>query len=184
MRRRFLLATGGDDLIDLTAGDHQRVIATSQAIETHLSTLRRTPLLIGAIAEHPREEQLRARLRPNDWSLVELLAHLQACAEAAGYSVVRELGGHGIGKAMHEPPSVPNHGRPDAGPRLRAGMVLALEPIVNAGQSGVHLLRDGWTVVTSDGSLSAHVEHTIAITDDGPEVLTLVPTAEPAGAAL
>jgi DinB superfamily len=91
IRRRFLLATGGDDLIDLTAGDHQRVKATSQAIETHLATLRRTPLLIGAIAEHLLEEQLRARPRPNDWSLVELLAHLHACAEVWSDDIERML---------------------------------------------------------------------------------------------
>ena len=79
---------------------------------------------------------------------------------------------HGIGRAMHEPPSVPNHGRAGSGLRLRPGMVLAIEPMLNAGGAGVRMLHDGWTVVTADASLSAHVEHTVAVTDDGPRVLT------------
>jgi methionyl aminopeptidase len=94
-------------------------------------------------------------------------------AEAAGYSVVREYSGHGIGTAMHEAPSVYNHGRRGTGLRLRSGMTLAVEPMLNAGGPGTLTLDDGWTVVTADGSLSAHVEHTIALTDDGPTILTL-----------
>ena len=99
---------------------------------------------------------------------------VQEVAEAAGFSVVREYVGHGIGTAMHEEPEVPNYGPPGRGMRLRAGMVLAVEPMVNAGGPETRLLDDGWAVVTADGSLSAHFEHTIAITDDGPEVLTAV----------
>jgi methionyl aminopeptidase len=98
---------------------------------------------------------------------------VQAVAEAAGFSVVREYVGHAIGTAMHEKPEVPNYGPPGKGPRLRAGNVFAVEPMVNAGRPQTRALDDGWTVVTADGSLSAHFEHTIAITDDGPEVLTL-----------
>ena len=98
---------------------------------------------------------------------------VQGVAEAAGFSVVREYSGHGIGTAMHEAPSVYNHGRPGTGQKLRNGMVLAVEPMVNLGGPGTALLEDGWSVVTADGSLSAHVEHSIAITDDGPEILTL-----------
>jgi methionyl aminopeptidase len=97
---------------------------------------------------------------------------VQTMAEAAGYSVVREYSGHGIGRAMHEAPSVYNHGRRGTGMRLRSGMTLAVEPMVNAGGSATVTLDDGWTVVTADGSLSAHVEHTVALTDDGPVVLT------------
>ena len=92
--------------------------------------------------------------------------------QGGGYAVVRDFVGHGIGRAMHEAPSVPNHGEPGRGTRLRAGMVLAIEPILNAGSADVVTLDDGWTVVTADASLSAHVEHTVAITDDGPRVLT------------
>ncbi|MBK9179599.1 MAG: type I methionyl aminopeptidase [Acidimicrobiales bacterium] len=98
---------------------------------------------------------------------------VQSVAEAAGFSVVREYVGHAIGTAMHEKPEVPNYGPPGRGPRLRAGNVFAVEPMVNVGQPGTRLLDDGWSVVTADGSLSAHFEHTIAITDEGPEILTV-----------
>ena len=93
-------------------------------------------------------------------------------AERAGFSVVREYTGHGIGTAMHEDPSVPNYYPGVPGPVMKAGMVLAVEPMVNAGGPETRLLDDGWSVVTADGSLSAHFEHTIVVTDDGPEVLT------------
>ena len=92
--------------------------------------------------------------------------------EAEGFSVVREFVGHGIGTGMHEDPQVPNYGRRGQGLRLREGMVLAIEPMVNAGQAGVQVLSDGWTAVTEDGSLSAHFEHTVAVTADGAAILT------------
>ncbi len=98
---------------------------------------------------------------------------VQTVVEAAGYSVVREYTGHGIGTAMHEAPSVYNHGPSGTGQKLKGGMVLAVEPMVNLGRPDTALLDDGWSVVTADGSLSAHVEHSTAITDDGPEILTL-----------
>ena len=98
---------------------------------------------------------------------------VQTVAEAAGFAVVREYVGHAIGTAMHEEPQVPNYGTPGHGPKLRPGMVFAVEPMVNVGRPETRTLDDGWTVVTADGSLSAHFEHTIAITDNGPEVLTL-----------
>ena len=98
---------------------------------------------------------------------------VQTVAEGAGYSVVREYVGHAIGTAMHEEPQVPNYGPPGRGPKLRAGHVFAVEPMVNIGGQGTRVLEDGWGVVTADGSLSAHFEHSIAITPDGPEVLTL-----------
>ena len=98
---------------------------------------------------------------------------VQSVAEAAGFSVVREYVGHGIGTAMHEDPQVPNYGPPGKGPRLRTGMVLAVEPMVNMGSPATRMLDDGWSVLTADGSMSAHSEHTIAITDNGPEVLTV-----------
>ena len=105
--------------------------------------------------------------------LHEIGRAVQEVAEKAGYSVVREYVGHAIGTAMHEDPQVPNYwpGRP--GPVMRSGMVFAVEPMVNAGGAGTRLLDDGWSVVTADGSLSAHFEHTIVVTEDGPEVLTL-----------
>lgn len=97
---------------------------------------------------------------------------VQSVAEAAGFSVVREYVGHGIGRNMHEDPNVPNYGLAGKGPKLEEGMVIAIEPMVNLGGAGVESLEDGWTVVTKDGSLSAHFEHTVAITADGPLVLT------------
>jgi methionyl aminopeptidase len=97
---------------------------------------------------------------------------IQCYAETRGYSVVRAFVGHGIGTALHEEPQVPNFGPPGRGPRLKAGMVLAIEPMVNIGDADVEILDDGWTVVTADGQLSAHFEHTVAITDDGPQILT------------
>lgn len=97
---------------------------------------------------------------------------VQGHVEPLGYSVVRSFVGHGIGKAMHEDPQVPNYGSPDTGKRLTAGMVLAIEPMVNAGTPEVETLADDWTAVTKDRSLSAHFEHSIAITDDGPFVLS------------
>lgn len=100
---------------------------------------------------------------------------IQACAESHGFSVVRALVGHGIGRAMHEEPQVPNYGLPDRGPRLMAGQVLAIEPMVNVGGPEVVTQDDGWTVVTKDGSRSAHFEHTVAVGVDGPEILSVVP---------
>jgi len=98
---------------------------------------------------------------------------IQSHVEKAGFSVVREFVGHGIGKELHEEPQVPNFGPPNRGPRLEPGMVLAIEPMVNTGTWEVRILPNGWTVVTADGGLSAHFEHTVAITDDGPEILSL-----------
>lgn len=99
---------------------------------------------------------------------------VQAYAESHGYSVVRDFVGHGIGRSMHEAPQVPNFGPPGRGPRLRAGMTLAIEPMINAGGPEVKILSDQWTAVTVDGSLAVHFEHTVAITEDGPLILTAV----------
>jgi methionyl aminopeptidase len=99
-------------------------------------------------------------------------AAVEAVATAGGFAVVREYVGHGIGTAMHEEPDIPNFGPPGRGLRLREGMVLAIEPMLTAGKAKNRILDDGWTVVTADGSRAAHFEHTVAITDSGPEVLT------------
>jgi len=104
--------------------------------------------------------------------LGDISAAIQQHAEARGYSVVREYAGHGIGQDMHEEPQIPNFGLPNTGPILKKGMALAIEPMVNAGDWRTRLGDDHWTVYTVDGSLSAHFEHTIAITDNEPEVLT------------
>jgi methionyl aminopeptidase len=97
---------------------------------------------------------------------------IQAHVEANGFSVVREFVGHGIGASLHEEPQIANYGEPGRGPRLAEGMTLAIEPMVNMGKPAVKVLADGWTAVTKDGSLSAHFEHTVAVTKDGPLVLT------------
>ncbi len=97
---------------------------------------------------------------------------VQTVAEAAGFGVVRELVGHGVGQRMHEDPQVPNHGQPHRGPRLQAGMTLAIEPMITMGDYATRMLEDKWTVVTADGSLAAHFEHTVAITKEGPKILT------------
>ena len=98
---------------------------------------------------------------------------VQEVAEGAGFGVVRELVGHGVGQRMHEDPQVPNHGQPHRGPRLQAGMTLAIEPMITLGDYTTRILDDKWTVVTADGSLAAHFEHTVAITKDGPRILTM-----------
>ncbi|MBI5197511.1 MAG: type I methionyl aminopeptidase [Nitrospirae bacterium] len=99
---------------------------------------------------------------------------IQSYVEDAGYSVVREFVGHGIGRDLHEEPQVPNYGTPGKGPRLKTGMVLAIEPMVNIGGPHTRVLADQWTAVTRDGSLSAHFEHTVAILEDGPRILTVL----------
>ncbi len=104
--------------------------------------------------------------------LYDISSRIQRCAEAAGFSVVRNFVGHGIGANLHEEPQIPNFGRAGTGPVLKPGMVLALEPMVNAGSYEVMVEEDRWTAVTSDGSLSAHFEHTVLVTSGKPEVLT------------
>ncbi|MFA6078993.1 MAG: type I methionyl aminopeptidase [Candidatus Omnitrophota bacterium] len=104
--------------------------------------------------------------------LSDISSRIQEYVESNGYSVVRAFVGHGIGTKMHEEPEIPNYGRPGRGPRLEKGMVLAIEPMVNTGTYDVEILEDGWTVVTKDRGLSAHFEHTIAIRDEGAQILT------------
>jgi len=106
--------------------------------------------------------------------LSDISAEIQKYAESFGYSLVRDYVGHGIGGNMHEDPEVPNFGRPGRGPKLDKGMVLAIEPMVNAGKYHVRVEPNNWTVVTQDGNLSAHYENTVAILENGPEILTLI----------
>ena len=146
----------GDSAITLAigpaAGEEQRLIETT-----------RRSLYAGI-------EQMRAGRRLGD------VGHaVQEAVESEGFSVVRDFVGHGIGRQLHEPPQLPNFGRPGRGQRLKAGMVLAIEPMVNIGGSEGRLKSDGWTAVTADRSWSAHFEHTVAITENGPEILTRVP---------
>ena len=97
---------------------------------------------------------------------------IETVAEPAGFGIVREYGGHGIGRSMHEDPFIQNYGRPGRGPDLRPGLVIAIEPMLMLGEERTKVLADGWTVVTTDGSLAAHFEHTVAVTESGPEILT------------
>jgi methionyl aminopeptidase len=121
------------------------------------------------------EESLQAGIRqcfPGN-RVGDISAAVQCHVESHGFSIVRDFVGHGIGESLHEDPQVPNYGDPGIGPRLRPGMVLAIEPMVNMGQPGVEVLDDGWTAVTRDRRPSAHFEHSVAITEEGPWVLSL-----------
>lgn len=118
-------------------------------------------------------EQAIAKALPGG-RLSDISHAVQAWVEPRGFSVVREFVGHGIGRQLHEAPQIPNFGEAGQGPLLKAGMVLAIEPMINAGVAGIKILDDGWTAVTQDGRRSAHFEHTVAITDHGPEILTRV----------
>ncbi|NKE71046.1 type I methionyl aminopeptidase [Candidatus Manganitrophus noduliformans] len=120
------------------------------------------------------EESLRAGIaQAREGSRLSDISHaVQSHVEQAGFSVVTDFVGHGIGRALHEEPQIPNFGPPGRGPRLREGMVLAIEPMVNMGKAAVRVLDDRWTAVTADGSLSAHFEHTIAVTKEGPVILS------------
>ena len=113
-------------------------------------------------------EEARAGQRVGDIS-----AAVQRTTEEAGFAVVRSLVGHGVGRTMHEEPQVPNFGEPGQGPALTSGMTLAIEPMINAGSEGVFVAEDRWSISTEDGSLSAHFEHTVAVTEQGPRILTL-----------
>jgi methionyl aminopeptidase len=137
-------------------------------------------LPIGEISESAKkllkvtEESLYAAITATQHGnrLSDISYAVQSYVEARGYSVVRDFVGHGIGKSLHESPQIPNFGRPGRGVRLKSGMVLAIEPMINENGPAVRVLDDGWTAVTCDGGLSAHFEHTVAVTEEGPEILT------------
>ncbi|MBN2566391.1 MAG: type I methionyl aminopeptidase [Candidatus Eisenbacteria bacterium] len=137
---------------------------------------------VGSVSEEARRimrvtrESLEAGLEVvRDGVHLSDVSHaVQTVAESAGFSVVRELAGHGVGTQLHEAPEIPNYGDPGYGPVLRTGMVLAIEPMINAAGPEVRTLGDGWTVVTADGGLSAHYEHTVAVAGDGVDILTVV----------
>ncbi len=151
-------------IIDGWHGDAARTIPVGEISEEARKLITVTEESLWAGIQH-----VRAGARLTD------IGHaVQTVAEGAGFSVVREYVGHGIGRAMHEEPQVPNYGEPGKGIKLKVGHVLAVEPMVNLGGADTQLNDDGWTVITADGSLSAHFEHSIAVTDDGPEVLTVL----------
>jgi methionyl aminopeptidase len=122
------------------------------------------------VTEHSLYEGIAAAVPGN--RVTDISRAIQTHVEANGFSVVREFVGHGVGRSMHEEPQVPNFVDPKSNQKLRSGMTLAIEPMVNTGQAGVKILKDGWTVVTQDGLLSAHFEHTVLVTEGEPEILT------------
>ena len=175
--RRRVLQEGDIVSIDVGAslagyfGDSAITVPVGRVSEEAASLLRVTEESLYKAIEHTRP----------GWRVSDLGYAVQHHVEAYGFSVVREFVGHGIGQRMHEEPQVPNYGEPGHGPRLAEGMVLAIEPMVNAGGAAVKVLGDGWTAVTRDKSLSAHFEHTVAVTGEGPWILTArtVPVAAP-----
>lgn len=156
--------------VDITAsykgfhGDNTATFAVGSVEERVLKLLEATK---NSLAEAIKQAVVGNRIG-------DISNAVQTYAESRGYSVVREYVGHGIGKDMHESPSVPNFGKPGHGRRLEAGMTIAIEPMINLGCKEVRVLDDGWTVVTADGECSAHFEHTVAITENGPIILTLI----------
>jgi methionyl aminopeptidase len=156
--------------LDGFVGDTATTVPVGTASEDRLKLIRVTEECLDLAIE-----QCRAGNHLGDigWAV-------QSHAEPHGYSVVRDYVGHGIGRQMHEDPQIPNYGKPGKGPKIKKGYVFAVEPMVNMGSYQTKTLKDGWTVVTVDGLPSAHVEHTIAITEDGPEVLTRVAANTPA----
>jgi methionyl aminopeptidase len=149
-------------IVDEFYGDSARTYPVGSVSEDRLRLLEITQAALSAGIDKAR----------NGNRLGEVSAAVQRTAEAAGFGVVRQLVGHGIGRNMHEEPQVPNFGSPSDGPVLRTGMVIAIEPMINMGTYEVRTMPDGWTVVTADGQASAHFEHTVAVTDGEPDILT------------
>ncbi len=156
--------------LDGFVGDTATTIPVGTASEDRLKLIRVTDECLELAIE---QCQAGKHLGDIGWAV-------QSHAEEHGYSVVRDYVGHGIGRRMHEDPQIPNYGKPGKGPKIKKGYVFAIEPMVNMGSYYTKTLKDGWTVVTVDGLPSAHAEHTIAITEDGPEVLTRVVANTPA----
>lgn len=155
-------------LLDGFHGDVARTVAVGEVDRLTARLLAVTEEALWAGIREAREGR----------TLGDLGFAIQQVVEAAGFAVVRDFAGHGIGRALHEEPQVPNYGTPGTGLRLRRGMTLAIEPMVNAGTAEVRLARDGWTVRTRDRRRSAHFEHTVAVGADGPDVLTWTPVAQ------
>ena len=151
-------------IIDGWHGDAARTIPVGEISEDARKLIQVTEDSLWAGIQHVRRGA----------HLLDIGHAVQTVAEGAGFAVVREYVGHGIGRAMHEEPQVPNYGEPGHGMKLKVGHVLAVEPMVNLGSAETQLDDDGWTVCTADGSLSAHFEHSIAVTENGPEVLTVL----------
>lgn len=165
---RRVLAEG--DIVKLDVGVQYQGMFTDAAITVPVGAIDPTTQRLVDVTERALDAGI-AQAVPGNY--VGDIGHaVQQVVERAGFSVVRELVGHGVGHLPHEDPQVPNHGKPRRGTRLQAGLTIAIEPMVNVGGPVTRTLADKWTVVTLDGTRSAHVEHTVAVTDDGPRVLT------------
>lgn len=165
---RRLLAEG--DIVKLDVGVLYQGLFTDAAITVPVGTIDLTTQRLLDVTERSLDAGI-AQAVPGNY--VGDIGHaIQQVVERAGFSVVRELVGHGVGHLPHEDPQVPNHGKPKRGTRLQVGLTIAIEPMVNVGGPATRTLGDKWTVVTLDGTKSAHVEHTVAVTDDGPRILT------------
>ena len=165
-------ALKAEDIISLDFGIYYKGYYGDSAITVPVGEVSRVAQALISVTEEALYcgiEEARAGNRLGDIS-----AAVQECVEAAGFSVVRDFVGHGIGRSLHEDPQIPNFGVRGRGIKLKTGMVFAIEPMVNEGTYKVKILDDGWTVVTADGKLSAHFEHSVAITEDGPVILSKV----------
>ena len=158
------------DLVSLDAGAVVEGLYADAAVTVPVGTVNPQARRLSDVTKRALEEGIAAASVGN--RLSDISHAVQRVVEQAGFNVVREFVGHGIGHALHEEPAVPNFGPPHMGPRLKPGMVLAIEPMVTMGGYDVTILSDGWTVVTNDRSLAAHFEHTVAVTERGPEILT------------
>ena len=158
------------DIVSIDVGAHINGYHGDNAATFAAGDVSEEACALMAATEEGMYEGIRAAVAGN--RVGDIGAAVQRYVEVRGYSVVRQFVGHGVGTNLHEDPSVPNYGTPGRGPRLLPGMTIAIEPMVNAGTHEVKILGDGWTTVTKDGRLSAHFENTIAITPDGPVILT------------
>ena len=168
--RKRVLAEG--DILKVDVGVKYEGMYTDAAITVGVGAIAEESQRLLTVTEQSLEAGIAAAVLGNH--VEDIGVAVQQVVEAAGFSVVRDLVGHGVGYAPHEDPQVPNYGKPKRGPRLQVGMTLAIEPMVNVGGSTTRTMPDKWTIVTSDGTRSAHFEHTVAITEDGPRVLTRV----------
>jgi len=158
------------DIVGLDFGVYYQGFCGDSAITLPVGKVTQKASRLMQVTEQSLYAGIEQAKRSN--RLGDISAAVQSVVEDAGYSVVRDFVGHGIGKNLHEDPQIPNFGEKGRGIELKSGMILAIEPMVNEGKYNVQVLPDGWTVVTKDGSLSAHFEHSVAITDNGPDILS------------
>lgn len=158
------------DLLSLDFGVYYSGFFGDAAITVPVGTVSKEAMKLKEVAEKALYKGIEKAFQGN--RLSDISHAVQSFVEGNGFSVVKDFVGHGIGRSLHEEPQIPNYGPPGVGIKLKVGMVLAIEPMINAGGCEVKVLQDGWTAVTKDGSLSAHFEHTVAITESGPVILT------------